>query len=163
MFLSGDGNTTNIRSEQSKGGFVMANIKEKVAYLQGLTRGLNVNENSAEGKMLLSVVDVLSDVAEEIQYLHVSQEDLENYVETIDEDLTELEEEVYEGIYNSDMVEVECPVCHETISFESNVLDEDDMVEVTCPNCGELVYENTIEFAEEDDVDLALKRIHPGV
>lgn len=141
----------------------MANIKEKVAYLQGLTRGLNVDERSAEGKLLLNVVDVMYDVAEEIQYLHVTQEDLENYVETIDEDLTELEDEVYEGVYNADMVEVECPSCHEVITFESNVLDEDDIVEVTCPKCGELVYENTVEFSDADDVDQALRRIHPGV
>lgn len=142
----------------------MANIKEKVAYLQGLTRGLNVSDSSAEGKLLLNVVDVLYDVADQIQSLHVAQEDLENYVETIDEDLTELEDEVYEGVYNSDMVEVECPSCHEVISFESNLLDEDDSVEVTCPSCGETVYGNTIDFVDEDDADYALRNnIHPGV
>lgn len=53
----------------------MANIKEKVAYLQGLTKGLNVNETSAEGKLLLNMVDVLYDMADEIQCLHVGQED----------------------------------------------------------------------------------------
>jgi phage FluMu protein Com len=144
----------------------MSKIKEKVAYLQGLTKGLNVNEHSAEGKLLVNVVDVLYDIAEEMQFLHVGQEDLENYVETIDEDLTELEDEVFEGVYNDEMVELECPACHEVISFASNVLDEDDIVEVTCPSCGEVVYENTIEFEDEDDDVIhttARREIHPGV
>jgi len=141
----------------------MGNIKEKVAYLQGLTRGLDVTDNSAEGKLILNVVDVLQDMAEEIHCIHVAQEDLENFVDAIDEDLSDLEDDVYEGVYNSDMVEMECPACHEVISFESNLLDEENVVEVTCPKCGEVVYENTIEFADEDDMELAMHRIHPGV
>lgn len=146
----------------------MGSIKEKVAYLQGLTRGLNINDQSTEGKLLLNVIDVLHDIADEINCLHVTQEDLENYVETIDEDLTELEEDVYEDdVTDDDVIEVECPSCHETITFEADLLNEDDVVEVTCPNCGDVVYENTIEFAEEDDdvdVDLDMRRgMHPGV
>ena len=141
----------------------MAKIKEKVAYLQGLTRGLNVNERSAEGKLLVNVVDVLSYVAEEIEVLRLAHDDLENYVEAIDEDLTELEDGVYEGVYNDDMVELECPSCHEVVTFEANVLDEDDIVEVTCPNCGETIYENTIEFSDADNYDVAFRRDNPGL
>jgi len=141
----------------------MTNIKEKVAYLQGLTRGLDVTDYSSEGKLLLNVVDVLQDMAEEIHCVHVAQEDLENFMEAIDEDLSELEDEVYEGVYNADTVEVECPACHELIAFESNLLDEDNVVEVTCPKCGEVVYENTIEFADDDGLELAMHRVHPGV
>lgn len=143
----------------------MGNIKEKVAYLQGLTKGLNVSGQSAEGKLLLNMVDVLQDMAEEIDCLHVGQEDLENYVETIDEDLTDLEEEVYEDIHDVEMVDVDCPNCHETVSFDADILNEDDVVEVTCPNCGETVYENTLDFADEDaDEEIVFRRsTHPGV
>jgi len=146
----------------------VANVKEKVAYLQGLTRGLNVNEHSAEGKLLVQMVDVLQHMAEEIDCLHTGQEDLENYVETLDEDLTDLEEEVYEDVEMDDdleMVEVECPSCHDVVAFESDLLEDDDAVEVTCPNCGEVVYDNILELSDGDeDVDLGLRRdIHPGV
>lgn len=146
----------------------MGNIKEKVAYLQGLTKGLNVSDASSEGKLILNIIDVLDDMAEEIKNVHMVHEDLENYVETIDEDLTELEEEVYEEELDEDYVEVECPFCHETVAFESELLDDDDAVEVTCPHCGEVVYDNVLEF---DDVDVdsdmssnALRNgIHPGI
>ncbi len=144
----------------------MANIKEKVAYLQGLTRGLNVSDQSSEGKLLINMVDVLHDMAEEINCIHVAQEDLENYVETIDEDLTDLEEEVYEDVHDVEMVEVECPTCHEVVTFETDLLHDDDAIEVTCPSCGGVVYENTLEYADEavEDADMVLRRsLHPGV
>lgn len=143
----------------------MGNIKEKVAYLHGLTRGLNVNGQSAEGKLLLNMVDVLGDMAEEIDCLQVGQEDLENYVETIDDDLTDLEEEVYEDIEDLDLVEVECPNCHETVAFESDLIDDDDAIEVTCPNCGETVYENVLSLSDADsDEQIIFRRnVHPGV
>ncbi len=143
----------------------MSNIKEKVAYLQGLTKGLNVSGQSSEGKLLLNVVDVLQDMAEEISCLHSGQDDLENYVETIDEDLTDLEEEVYEDIDDIETVEIECPSCHETVAFEADLLEEDDVIEVTCPNCGEVVYDNTLEIDDaEGETEIVLRRsTHPGV
>lgn len=142
----------------------MTNIREKVAYLQGLTKGLNVSDASSEGKLLLNIVDVLGDMADEFDNMIMDHEDLENYVETLDEDLTELEEEVYEDDFE-DYVEVECPFCHETVAFESDILD-DDAVEVTCPHCGEVVYDNIVEL--DDEIDTAYESgvksgIHPGI
>jgi len=142
----------------------MERIKEKVAYLHGLAKGLNVNDNSPDGKVMLNIIDVLDSMAEEIQYIQDAQQDLESYVETIDEDLTDLEEEVYEEEGFEDSVEVECPVCHEVVNFEANVLNEDDAVEVTCPNCGGIVYENTIDLELDDNSAVDYERgTHPGV
>ncbi|MEN6412569.1 MAG: CD1247 N-terminal domain-containing protein [Veillonellales bacterium] len=147
----------------------MGNMKEKVAYLQGLTRGLNVSDTSSEGKLLLNIVDVMDDMAEEFDNMNSVQEDLGNYVETIDEDLTDLEEEIYEETYEDDeFIEVECPFCHEAVAFESELLDEKDAVEVTCPHCGEVVYDNAID---EDDIDVNDSSVenefrhglHPGI
>ncbi|MDD4599766.1 hypothetical protein SDC9_30302 [bioreactor metagenome] len=144
----------------------MANIKEKVAYLQGLTHGLNVSDASTEGKLLLNIIDVLDDMAEEINNVTMVHEDLEDYVETIDEDLTELEEEVYEESYDEEYVEVECPFCHEAVAFESELLDDDDAVEVTCPHCGEVVYDNVLETDDmhyDMNSHVISNRIHPGI
>ena len=162
----------------------MGNLKEQLAYLQGLTKGLNLTENSAEGKMLLKIVDVLDDVAEEMQCMSVAQEDLETYVETIDEDLTDLEDEVYADEYDEeepddtdeyeiiaddaideDFVEVACPVCHEEVTFEADILDDEDAVEVTCPYCGGTVYDNTLAFEEKESTSSrnTRHRIHPGI
>ena len=89
----------------------MANLKERVAYLQGLTQGLNINSLSAEGKLLVNIIDVLGAMAEELNNIQMEQEDLKSYVESLDEDLTDLEEEVYgdddEDSGGEDYVEVQ--------------------------------------------------------
>ena len=124
----------------------MANIKERVAYLQGLTQGLNVSSHSAEGKLLINIIDVLDDMAEEFNNIQMVQEDLETFVESLDEDLSDLEEEVYEDAEGEDFVEMQCPSCRETVSFGSDVLEEEDDIEVSCPHCGETVYDSALEI-----------------
>ena len=74
----------------------MKNIKDRVAYLQGLALGLNISLHSAEGKLLINIIDVLDDMADELNNTQMSQAYLEAYIESMDEDLTDLEEEVYE-------------------------------------------------------------------
>ncbi|MCC5464326.1 CD1247 N-terminal domain-containing protein [Pelosinus baikalensis] len=146
----------------------MGNIKERVAYLQGLTQGLNVNERSAEGKLLINIIDVLDDMAEEFNNIQMVQEDLETYVESMDDDLTDLEDEVYEDIDNEELVEVQCPSCHETVSFESSLLESDDDLEVSCPHCGDIVYDSTLEIEVSDNGNRQVNSdfrygIHPGI
>ena len=80
----------------------MAKIKERVAYLQGLSQGLNIHLHSAEGKLLINIIDVLDDMADAINNIQMEQADLETYVESMDEDLTDLEEEVYDSAGDDD-------------------------------------------------------------
>ncbi|SDD36115.1 CD1247 N-terminal domain-containing protein [Sporomusa acidovorans] len=155
----------------------MRNLKEKVAYLHGLTQGLNVNEHSSEGKILIHIIDVLDSFADEVQNVNLAQVELEDYVESIDEDLTDLEEEFYEDIdddysegdfsedIDDDMVEMACPDCHELVTFESGILDDDDDIEVTCPYCGSVVYDNTLDITDNGPHDISQTNhiMHPGV
>ena len=144
----------------------MGNIKERVAYLQGLTQGLNVSSSSAEGKLLTNIIDVLDDMAEEFTNIHMVQEDLETFVESIDEDLTDLEEEIYENVDDEDLVEVQCPSCRETVSFASDILEDDDDVEVSCPHCGDIVFDSSLNSSDIDDdhLDFSIRNgIHPGI
>lgn len=124
----------------------MGNIKERVAYLQGLTQGLNVSNQSAEGKLLINIIDVLDDMAEEFTNIQMVQDDLETYVESMDEDLTDLEEEVYEDVDGEELVEVQCPSCHETVSFDASLLEDGEDLEVSCPHCGDTVYDSALEM-----------------
>lgn len=151
----------------------MGKMKERVAYLQGLTQGLEIGAQSSEGKLLINIIDVLGEMAEEITTMHMVQEDLETYVENMDEDLSELEDEVYEEVDDDDLVEVKCPTCNETVSFEADILKDDDEVEVSCPHCGDTVYDSTLQMVAEDSSnnrppDLMTNRnrrygIHPGI
>jgi phage FluMu protein Com len=146
-------------------------LKEKVAYLQGLTKGLSVNEASAEGKLLVNIVDVLDSFAQEVKDVNMAQVELEEYVESIDADLANLEDEIYSDEEDDDdeWVEMSCPSCKELVSFEANILDEEDEVEVTCPYCRGLVYDNTIDLIEETSYNSSSTQnekrggAHPGI
>lgn len=71
-------------------------LYDKVSYLKGLADGLGIDEKSKEGKLLLHIVDALEDFADAIDELNENYLDLEQYVEYMDEDLTDVEDEVYD-------------------------------------------------------------------
>lgn len=143
----------------------MLELKEKIAYLQGLAAGLELDTNSKEGKLFAAMLDVLEGVSQEIEELIVNQEELEEYIEAIDEDLGEVEAEIYgdeddccdcceddDDFIEGSFVEVECPKCHDIVRFDAGILEDEDVIEVYCPNCDEVVYVND-ESYEDDDED----------
>lgn len=117
----------------------MDGIRERVAYLRGLSDGLSIDETTKEGKLLLAIVDVLEDMAEEIDLLDDEQQELDEYVNAIDEDLAAVEDELYEYDDDEDeddgYIEVECPNCNETVYIDEDALDSDE--EILCPSCSE--------------------------
>ncbi|SES63007.1 CD1247 N-terminal domain-containing protein [Anaerobranca gottschalkii] len=132
----------------------MAELKEKIAYIQGLADGLNLDDKSAEGKILRHILEVLEDMADIVEDIDLGQAELEDYVEAIDEDLAELEKDFLER-------EVECSCDHDHYSDEDlddlDDLDDvdveeidDDEVEVECPHCGEVAYVEEEDLADEE-------------
>lgn len=146
----------------------MKDLKKKVAYLQGLMAGMDLDPQSKETRLLREVVDVMEKMADAIHDLHEDYEELEEYLESIDEDLYDLEDEIYDEDDDEDededddedfddeddegdYIEVECPKCHEIVCFDADILDDEDVVEVTCPNC------ETVVFVNEDEEETSLE------
>ncbi len=69
---------------------------QKVSYLQGLADGLGVDDSTKEGKLLIHIIETLEEFADALDELIDDHDDLEEYVNYIDEDLADLEDEVYE-------------------------------------------------------------------
>jgi len=136
----------------------MSELKERIAYLQGLAEGMELEDNSKEGKLIAEMLDLLGDVVDEIHELSDEQEDLIDYVEELDDDLTELEDDFYEEDEededycccddedycecDEDYVEVTCPQCQEVVCFDKEILDAEDLIEVVCPVCDAVVFVN---------------------
>ena len=122
----------------------MMGITEKAAYLQGLLKGLEIDETTKEGKLLVALVDVVDEMAASIA-------DLENVYDALEEDLTELEEEVYE-------LSDECCDCEDDCDCDCDddecdcCDDEGDLYEVICPNCNDAIYLNE-EMLDEGSID----------
>ncbi len=113
----------------------MEHLYEKVAYLKGLADGLDINNESKEGKILMQIIETLEDFTDAIVELDENQLDLADYVETIDEDLEDVEDELFED--ELDYVEVECPTCKEIICVDDELLYDNE--EIHCPECNEEV------------------------
>ena len=71
-------------------------VIEKVAYLRGLADGLKLTDTTAEGKVLLNVIEVLDDLALSVTDLEDAVEELGEVVDAIDDDLQDVEDALYE-------------------------------------------------------------------
>lgn len=133
----------------------MRDLKSRVAYLQGLSAGMNIENESKEGRVLNSIIQVLDDFAITIKEMETAHSQLEDYLESVDEDLFHLEEDIYKeqeaGGDEEEYLEVDCPRCGEVVCFDCDILDDEDTVEVTCPNCDEVVFINDDNFQAADE------------
>ena len=126
-------------------------VIEKVAYLRGLADGLKLTDTTAEGKVLLNVIEVLDDLALSVTDLEDAVEELGEVVDAIDDDLQDVEDALYDEDDEDDdedyfddydefddedepLYEVQCPTCGDTICVDESMLCEG---EIDCPNCGE--------------------------
>lgn len=139
-------------------------ITEKVAYLKGLAEGMELDAGKKEGKLLLAIIDVLEDIALELNDIEDAQEELGEGLDAVSDDLEDVEDLLYgdedgeddEPEYelddlgeDEDCYATTCPTCEETIYFDESVLEDG---EVVCPNCGEKL-EFDLESLDEDEPD----------
>ena len=134
-------------------------ISEKIAYLKGLMEGMNVDTESNEGKLFAAVVDVLDEIALEVEDLTDEVMELGDGLDVISDDLSDVEDIVYDEWDDDDdddddddeddeeeeCYATTCPECEEEIFFDDTMLEDG---EVECPNCGA-----TLEFDPEDLVE----------
>ena len=124
-------------------------ITERVAYLKGLAEGMELNTEKREGKLLSAMIDVLEDIALELEDIRDEQAELADGLDAVSDDLEDVEDLLYgededddedgEYVYDDldedeDCYATTCPTCEETIYFDESVLEDG---EVICPNCGE--------------------------
>ena len=124
-------------------------IAEKVSYIKGLAEGLKLDTQTNEGKILAAIIDVLGDIAINIEDIDSDLADLTDVVDDIEESLMDVEDEVYgtddEPLEDDDdMYEITCPNCGNTITTDFDVIADGTL---DCPNCG-----STIEF-DIDEID----------
>ena len=144
-------------------------IMEKVAYLKGLAEGMELDTEKKEGKLLSAIIDVLEDIALELEDIHDETSELADGLDAVSDDLEDVEDVVFgeedededdedSEYYEDDLDEDEdcyattCPTCEETIYFDESVLEDGQVI---CPNCGEKLEFDTssLDESEEDEDD----------
>ena len=118
-------------------------ILEKVAYMKGLAEGIGLDVKSKEGKLLKVMMDILDDIALELQDIRDEQGDLEEGLDAVSEDLADVEtylfdleddEEEDDDDEDGEVYQTTCPNCEEEIFFDEDTLADGS---IECPNCGE--------------------------
>src|SRR3712207_6864674 len=118
----------------------MDSIKSKVSYINGLVDGLDIDLQSKEGRIIKELINVLADVAEEIEEIKDAQNDIQDYMDNIDENINLLEDEIYDDdfedcdcddIENLDRKSTRLNSSHANISYAVFCLKK----KKKCPNC----------------------------
>lgn len=117
-------------------------ISEKVAYLKGLAKGMELeNEKSKESKILCEMIDILEEIGLSIADLEENELNLGEEIDVLSDDLADVESVVFEDEdededeeFDDDFFELECPNCGEPLRIDDKML-EDGVVE--CPHCEE--------------------------
>ena len=132
-------------------------IKEKIAYLEGLAEGMNI-DSSEQGKIFAAIIDTLNDIADEIEELSENALDIGEELDAISDDLAEVEDFLLDEDYDDDE--------DFDFDFDDEDYDDDDeydedgnakacdlcgspdvefAIDVNCPECNA-----EIELDEED-------------
>ncbi len=138
---------------------------EKVAYLKGLAEGYGINKEEKEGKLLSAIIDILEDLALDLEDVMDSVDEIGEGLDVVSDDLADVEEILFGDIDEEDeedfddfdeedgdeeldmdglvLYEAQCPSCGEIVTFEESVLEQGG---IKCPNCGE-----SLEFELGED------------
>ncbi|MCL2427258.1 MAG: zinc-ribbon domain-containing protein [Oscillospiraceae bacterium] len=145
------------------------NIKERVAYLEGLAEGMNIKDVE-HGKFFTALVDTLRDMADEIDELSENAFDLGEEIDVLSNDLSDVEEFLLDDDYDFDDDDFDfdfdddddyeyehegCPkeggfCCDFNAGEDHHDTEEDDddiefTINIRCPECNA-----EIEIDEED-------------
>lgn len=138
----------------------MSKLTDKVSYLKGLAAGMKLNMEKDSNKLLLEILGAMGDMAEEMQRMDEAHRELQDYVESIDDDLSDLTETLFsdeeeddedaaeEENPDDDLIAYACPNCGAELTFHANDVDFDE--NTLCPNCHQPIFPEIDEDSEEE-------------
>ena len=150
-------------------------LTEKMSYLQGLLDGLEIDNSTKEGKALLQMSEVMSELVLYVEDLQSQVDELTELCDILDEDLGAVEEDFYEDEDfecgncekfddeddfedleeddeddfddDDELYEITCPTCGDTICLDERIIEDGSM---NCPNCNELLEFDFDDLTIED-------------
>ena len=141
----------------------MSKLTDRISYLQGLAEGMKLNTEKDSNRLIMEILDVLGEVGDSFEALAESHGELSDYVESIDEDLADLEADLYDDDdeelaeddedddFEGSLIEYECPHCSKMVKIDADDVDFDE--EALCPECGKELFPELPDGAEEEPED----------
>lgn len=148
-------------------------LTEKMSYLKGYIDGLDVDKTSKEWKVIEKMSDIMGEMTAYIEDLQSQVDEINEVCENLDEDLKDVETEVYNASVLDDikplseieddadaddsfdddqLYEVTCPTCGKTILLTESMLDEGG-IECSCGESLEFDFENILDDDIPNDID----------
>lgn len=126
----------------------MENLGKKVGFLKGLMESVDLTDRGTEGKLIAAMVDLLGELSDRVEATEELIDDLNEYVESIDDDLSALEGEEGAGFgsANDDADEFEDDL--ESAEDQLHLLgggsdeaeDAEPLAGSVCPECGAIFF-----------------------
>ena len=133
----------------------MSKLTDRISYLKGMAAGMKLNMDKDSNKLMLEMLTVMGEMAEEMAAMTEAHNDLNEYVESIDDDLSELEETLFgedemdgedvdlddeddEEDMEDDLIVYACPHCGHEIEFHASDVDFDE--DYLCPECQKPIF-----------------------
>ncbi|MCL2057034.1 MAG: hypothetical protein FWH02_07460 [Oscillospiraceae bacterium] len=126
-------------------------VSEKIAYLKGLVEGFGFDGSTKEGKVILTIMDILDDLAISVSDLEDGVDILTVRVDELEQEVSDITDEIWDtddedgDDFEGELYEVTCPSCSVVTCVDEDMLDEG---EILCPGCGE-----SLEFDLDGIVD----------
>ncbi len=135
----------------------MSKLTDKASYLKGLAEGMKLNPEKDSNKLLLELLELVGDMTDELEAMAQANEELNDYVESIDDDLADLEETLF-----GDDEDCDCCDCDDE-DCDCDCDDGDDLIAYACPSCGhELQFHaSDVDFDEDYKCPQCGKPIFP--
>ena len=135
-------------------------MMEKAIYLKGLCYGLEPDKTTKEGKLIAALLDMVTEMAAEMDDMQAEICELKDYCEELDEDLGDVEEVLLDlddededdyGFDDEDEDDdfecdgncagcaFDCGLDEDDDDFFGEDEDEDEYFEVICPACGDVI------------------------
>ncbi len=135
-------------------------ISEKVAYIQGMFVGMELDKSEMKVARILSeVLDVLQEVGQQLDGMDAAMDQFDEELDALGDTVADLEEAVFDdedeqdadfgdGDGEEDFFEIPCPTCGEDLLVDDEALAAGV---VDCPACGGKF---ALSFEDEEE--------HPG-
>ncbi len=139
----------------------MSNLMDRVNRLKSMAGAMKLNLDEDASRMMLEMLSLMGEMAEEMQAMSDAHAELNEYVESLDDDLADLAESLLDGgededgevsfedeededeeedaeLEEGEMIIYACPACGHEIEFDPSDVDFDE--DYLCPACGKPIF-----------------------
>lgn len=126
----------------------MSELTNRASYLQGLAEGLKLDTDKTEGKLIGELLDLVSDMAKELESLDDEQAFVADKLDEMEDVIDVIGENVFgDDADDDDVYTIVCDNCGAEIDFTGDDLDDIASGDFVCPECGKTI---ELDFDECD-------------